>query len=96
MGAFQQSPVDSCVNKHKFKTKEIHSKAGCKKNVWKGIKSILLFVPSLFISIIGFFLTGKNPFEIIIDILFDKYCKNISNDQKIHLTKLINDEFDII
>ena len=96
MGAFQQSPVDSCVNKHKFKTKEIHSKAGCKKNVWKGIKSILLFVPSLFISIIGFFLTGKNPFEIIIDILFDKYCKNISNEQKIHLTKLINDEFDII
>ena len=29
-------------------------------------------------------------------MLFDNYCKNISNEQKIHLTKLINDEFDII
>ena len=96
MGAFQQSPVDSCVNKHKFKTKEIHSKAGIQKKVWKGIKSVVLFVPSLLISLIGFFITGKNPFEIITDILFDKYCKNISNDQKIHLTKLINDEFDNI
>ena len=96
MGAFQQSPVDSCVNKHKFKTKEIHSKAGIQKKVWKGIKSVVLFIPSLLISVIGYFLTGKNPFEIITDILFDKYCKNISNDQKIHLTKLINDEFDDI
>ena len=60
MGAFQQSPVDSCVNKHKFKTKEIHSKAGIQKKVWKGIKSLALFVPSLLISVIGFFITGKN------------------------------------
>ena len=96
MGTLQQGPVDRDVNKHKFKTKEIHSKAGIQRKVWKGIKSIFLFVPSLIISVFGYFLTGKNPFEIITDILFDKYCKNISNEQKINLTKLINDEFDVI
>ena len=96
MGNFQQNPVDNYVNKHKFKTEEIHLKAGTQKKVWKGIKSVLLFVPSIIVSVIGYFFTGTNPFEIITDILFDKYCKNISNEQKIHLTKLINDQFDVI
>ena len=96
MGNFQQNQVDNCVNKHKFKTKDIHIKAGCQKKIFKGLKSVVLFLPSLIISLIGYFLTGANPFELITDMLFDKYCKNISNEQKIHLTKLINDEFDII
>ena len=96
MGNFQQNQVDNCVNKHKFKTKDIHIKAGCQKKIFKGLKSVVLFIPSLIISLIGYLLTGTNPFELITDMLFDKYCKNISNEQKIHLTKLINDEFDII
>ena len=96
MGNFQQNQVDNCVNKHKFKTKDIHIKAGCQKKIFKGLKSVALFIPSLIISLIGYLLTGTNPFELITDMLFDKYCKNISNEQKIHLTKLINDEFDII
>lgn len=96
MGNCQQSPVDSSVNKHKFKTKEIHSKAGFTKKVFRGLKSVLLFIPSLLVSLLGFLFTGRNPFELITDMLFDKYCKNISDEQKIHLTKLINDEFDLI
>ena len=96
MGNIQQNPVDNSVNKHKFKTNEIHLKAGIKKKVWKGLKSFLLIIPSLIGSIISYIFIGTNPFEFITDILFDNYCKNISNEQKIHLTKLINDEFDII
>lgn len=96
MGNLQQRPVDNFVNRHNFKTNDIHIKAGCNKKIWKGFKSILLFIPSLVYSIVSYLFIGTNPFELITDMLFDNYCKNISNEQKIHLTKLINDEFDII
>lgn len=96
MGNLQQRPLDNFVNRHNFKTTDIHIKAGCNKKIWKGFKSILLFIPSLVYSFFSYLFIGTNPFELITDMLFDNYCKNISNEQKIHLTKLINDEFDII
>lgn len=88
------SPIDSCVNKYNINSKPIHQKVSCKKLAFKGFKAILWFIPSILISLIAYIFTGSNPFDIISYILFDTYCQNISDKQKITLTKLINDIFD--